>query len=102
RRCLREKIPLLPGVIFSALITIVAQRRAALQPLSNISVQDRLANCLIAHARYLAHFFYPVRLIPFYPFPFGSVSGAAAAVALLLLTAITLAAWQARRSRPYL
>lgn len=77
----------------------------ATTPLYRIGWLDRTANAAFSYARYLAHFFYPRDLTPFYPYPgmeapsigFPALLGSAAILAMITLYAL----WN-RRRRPYL
>ena len=63
-----EKWPFFLLSAGSCVATILAQSRA-MQPLANLSLSSRLANCLIAYARYLGKTLWPVNLATPYPYP---------------------------------
>jgi tetratricopeptide (TPR) repeat protein len=65
---LREKWPFFLLSAGSCVATVLAQSRA-MQPLANLSLSSRLANCLIAYARYLGKTLWPVNLATPYPYP---------------------------------
>ena len=100
-----EKIPLFLLTIFSCVATYLAQASkfhgdAAVVSLSAIPLDLRLGNVPLAVMGYLAHFFWPVNLAIYYPWPKIFLIPAIAADALVLL-AITIAAWRWRRGHPY-
>jgi len=101
-----EKAPLFALSAAASVVTVLAQSAdAATISLGAIAMSERLANAAVAAIGYLAHFAWPLRLSPFYPFP-GHVgapplSAAAVTAAAAALAAITLTAWRLRASRPY-
>jgi tetratricopeptide (TPR) repeat protein len=98
----REKLPLVPIVIASAIATVVAQRRGgAVGSLEVYPLAVRIGNAVNAYATYLWMALWPVDLAILYPHP-GRVSGwrvAASAAVVALLTALAI---RARARRPYL
>lgn len=98
----KEKIPYFLLTIFSAVITILAQKAGgAIQSVETISLPDRLQNALLAYAKYVAMLFYPADLGVWYPFDnnFSPIQIVISLVFLLTATAICL--WQIR-ARKYL
>ncbi|HEX4786589.1 MAG TPA: hypothetical protein VH350_19765 [Candidatus Sulfotelmatobacter sp.] len=62
-----EKVPLLFLSAADAVVTIRAQHAAVHTGLAEYALPTRLANAIIAYARYVAHAFWPLRLAPAYP-----------------------------------
>jgi len=99
---MREKVPLLLLAATVSVITFVVQNRAAaVVPLTDSPVADRVANAVVAYTGYLKRMVWPIDLAIFYPFeaplPAWRVAGAA-----VFLVGVSLAVlWGARR-RPYL
>jgi tetratricopeptide (TPR) repeat protein len=105
RELLFEKAPLFVLVGISSVVTWAVQvHGAAVASSANFPLPDRVTNALISAALYLLDAAWPARLSMFYPHP-GAVGGHVglfpAVVALAALAGITLAAWKARESRPY-
>src|SRR5205085_7044576 len=67
RRLVAEKLPLLALGAASSLATLFAQK-VALQPLSHISLAERIGNAVISCVVYLRQMLWPGDLAPFYPF----------------------------------
>jgi tetratricopeptide (TPR) repeat protein len=100
RDLLWEKVPMFALAMTSALITIGAQRRAAIS-LDAISLPLRMANAVVSYVAYTGKFLWPARLAVFYSYP-GSLVALKAAGAILVLSAISLVVFRQRRARPYL
>jgi len=101
-RLVVEKLPIVALAAAAAWMTVTAQRAGlAVQPLSGISVLQRLANAVVSIVRYVQHIAWPSGLIVFYPYPprWPGVVVAAGAGACLLVTVVALL--RARR-QPYL
>jgi tetratricopeptide (TPR) repeat protein len=101
-RVIVEKIPLLLLSAASSYVTILAQRRVeAVESLDVLPISLRLANALVAYAKYVGMMFYPTRLAVWYPydreFPIWHI--VVSATVIVGVTGICL--WQAR-SRRYL
>ena len=62
-----EKVPLLLLSAVDAVVTIRAQHTAVHTAMAEYSLHTRLANAMVAYARYVAHAFWPFRLAPAYP-----------------------------------
>jgi tetratricopeptide (TPR) repeat protein len=62
----------------------------------------RMSNPIISYVTYLRQMVYPADLAPFYPFSARDLSGYKIILALVLLVAISAAAFAAWRKRPYL
>jgi len=100
-----EKIPFFLLTIFSCVATYLAQASkfhgdAAVVSLNAIPLDLRLGNVPLAVMGYLTHFFWPVNLAIYYPWPKIFLIPLIAADALVLL-AVTIAAWRWRRAHPY-
>jgi tetratricopeptide (TPR) repeat protein len=101
RRLLLEKIPLFALVMLFCVITLRAQA-GAIQTLAATSVPTRLANAVLAYARYLWQMVWPFDLAVYYPYQKVSWADGRVLVAVLLLVGLT--AWFLRRGsrEPYL
>ena len=89
-----EKLPLLLLSAGDAVLTIRAQHSAVNRAMSEYAFHTRLANAVLAYARYVGHAFWPLRLSPAYPFLGGAIPLKQIAIAgafLLLITALSLA-----------
>ncbi|HEX3579532.1 MAG TPA: hypothetical protein VHY33_13290 [Thermoanaerobaculia bacterium] len=94
-----EKGPLLILSIAGAIAAVIGQRHLnAIQ--TALPIGDRIVNALIAYATYLGKLFVPIRMA--LPYPLVRASLSAAILSLLLLAAITVAVYAARRAAPYL
>ncbi|HZE12504.1 MAG TPA: tetratricopeptide repeat protein [Chthoniobacterales bacterium] len=99
---LREKLPLLPLVLASAVLTMLSQSRGgAFHALADAPFFLRLSNALVAYAKYVGAIFWPHDLAPFYPFPLGGLPLWQVLAATVLLVLVTLAAVLAARAYPY-
>ncbi len=106
RELLIEKIPWFLMSLASAVVTYLAQQRGgAVSSLAEIPLGIRSANAVVSYLGYIGKFLWPARLAVFYPhpvelsagLPWGTVAAAVAAA-----TAVSLAGWRWRRSRPYI
>ncbi|HYS53405.1 MAG TPA: hypothetical protein VER58_06540 [Thermoanaerobaculia bacterium] len=101
RTLILEKLPLFALSIFGAVMAVIGQRNlATLQTVETISLAARLSNAAVAYLRYIGKFFVPINLAVLYPMQ--PISTAMAIGALLLLLAISLAAFYYRNAIPYL
>ncbi len=85
-----EKLPLLALSAGNAILTMRAQRTAVHD--DYYTLPYRLANALVAYARYVGHAFWPIHLSPAYPHPGSGVplwQSLAAGTFLLLVTILT-------------
>ncbi len=100
-RLLLEKAPLLAMTAVAAILTTVAQSSyGAVMSVKSFPIPDRFANAVIAYVLYMGKFFWPAGLAVLYPArPPNSTD---ALLCLLLLAAITAAAWFWRKRKPYL
>ncbi len=94
-RLIVEKVPLLVLSAASALLTMEAQRAGgAVRNLTRYSLPVRLETALIAYVSYVGKMFWPVKLAAIYPHPiqlYPAWQVDAAALLLLLITAVVLA-----------
>jgi protein O-mannosyl-transferase len=96
-----EKWPLFVLTIAGAAVAMVGQRSLnAMQSAMALPMGDRIANAFIAYATYLWKLFVPVRMA--LPYPLVHIPVSAAILPLLVLAAITIAVYAARRAAPYL
>jgi len=96
-----EKTPLLLLSVVSSVVTLTAQREA-LATFQTHPLFVRLGNAVVAYAAYLWKTLWPAGLAVHYPHPRESLAGWQVATALLVLTAISVAALRLRRRAPYL
>jgi tetratricopeptide (TPR) repeat protein len=101
-RLVLEKLPFLVLAVLTGLITLhAAQGAGSLPSAAQYPMTGRLANAILAYARYLWEVFWPGNLAVYYPFPetfsVWSVAGAA-----LLLVGISVAALSLAGRWPYL
>jgi tetratricopeptide (TPR) repeat protein len=101
-RLLFEKVPLLVFSVGSAVITVIAQRSAAIRTLSQIPLEDRLENALYSYAMYIWKALWPTRLALYYPHPTHTLAWWQLGLALLFLVGVSVLAWNQRSTRPYL
>ena len=98
-----EKVPFFALAAASCVVTFLVQRACgAMTPLDKNPFEMRLANALVAYARYLGKTIWPADLAVFYPYiPFNLDSWQVAGAVLLLLAA-TAGVVLARKQSPYL
>ncbi|HCL91665.1 MAG TPA: hypothetical protein DIC50_02645, partial [Verrucomicrobia subdivision 3 bacterium] len=98
RRVLLEKVPFFALSALSCLVTFQAQRASgAVMSLAHNPFELRLANALVAYARYLGKTFWPLNLATPYPHP-GHWPLGLVLLGLVLLAGVTgLVLWQRRR-----
>jgi Flp pilus assembly protein TadD len=97
-----DKLPLLALSAASAVVTVAAQQRGgAVSSLDVYPPALRLQNAVVSCAVYIVKTIWPSELSYFYPRP-RSVSAGALALSVLLLAAMTLAALNAARRRPWM
>ncbi len=100
---LREKLPLFALSLASMVITFIAQAKGgAVRAIADAPVSLRLANAIVAYAKYFIATFWPHNLAVYYPFPPEGIPPAQVAGALLLLVALTVLAIVTARTRPCL
>jgi len=94
-----EKWPLFVLTILGAAGAVIGQRSLnAVQ--TSLPIDERIANALIAYATYVRKLFVPTDMA--LPYPLVHPSFGAAILPLLILAAITIAVYAARRTAPYL
>jgi tetratricopeptide (TPR) repeat protein len=99
-RLLLEKLPLFLMTAVSCVITIVAQKHGeAISTVERLPIAQRLENTALAYATYIRRMFWPSDLAYFYPHRGSAVSALHAALAALLLLAITALVWRFRQRR---
>ncbi|TAL06960.1 MAG: tetratricopeptide repeat protein [Verrucomicrobia bacterium] len=102
RPFLVEKIPFFLLSLAASIATFVAQKTGgAVVEVTSLSLSARLANAVVAYARYLGHLFWPVDLAAIYPLP-KAWPGWQIGGAVLLLVAISFVVVKAARTRPFL
>ncbi len=94
-----EKWPLFVLTIAGIAAAAIGQRSLNAIQVS-LPLGERIANAFVAYATYVGKLFVPIDMA--LPYPLVPVSIAAAILPLLLLAAITIAAYAARRTAPYL
>jgi tetratricopeptide (TPR) repeat protein len=101
-RLLAEKGPFFMLSVAASVVTYLVQQKGG-SVSAALTLDARLANAVVAVARYLGKFFWPFDLAVLYPYPpSGRWSADAVFGAVVLLAAISgLALWQGRR-RPWL
>jgi tetratricopeptide (TPR) repeat protein len=94
-----EKWPLFVLSIAGAAAAVIGQRSLnAMQ--TSLSIGDRIVNALIAYATYIRKLFVPTDMA--LPYPLAPVSLTSAILPLLIVAAISIAVYAARRTAPYL
>ncbi|HQN06498.1 MAG TPA: tetratricopeptide repeat protein [Thermoanaerobaculia bacterium] len=102
RPLLFEKLPLFALVALSSVVTFVAQSRGGgVSSLEVLPLTERLGHAAVSVVTYLRMLVWPAGLAVFYPHR-GAPASLELAGAVLLLAALTFAAWRARRSAPFL
>lgn len=97
-----EKVPFFFLSLLSCLITLKGQMQwGAVTSLEVLPMKYRLFNVFESYAGYLSKLFWPSRLAVIYPYVVRSDFFPAATYAAMLIT-ITISAFIARKSRPYL
>jgi len=95
-----EKGPLFAMSAAASVLTLLAQRSTGtVVSLTKLPFADRLADAAIDYLRYIEKAFWPTNLALLYPIE--KATPMAVSAALLILTAITIAAVRNFRSRPY-
>lgn len=102
RPLLVEKVPLFALVALSSVVTFLAQSRGGgVSSLEVLPLSERLGHAAVSVVTYLRMLVWPAGLAVFYPHR-GAPAPLELAGALLLLAALTFAAWRTRRSAPFL
>ena len=98
-----EKIPFFALSAASCVITVFAQGKGgAVASLVDFTWSVRVSNALVAYCRYLGKCFFPEKLAVFYPNFADQPSWWGVALALLLLSVLTVLAAGRTKQRPYL
>jgi len=98
-----EKVPLALLCAGSALLTVLAARRAGwVPPLDSVDWGARVAHVCISYAAYLGKLVWPSGLAVFYPYAARPLLGAKALTALLALFLFTAAVLRGAARRPHL
>jgi protein O-mannosyl-transferase len=98
-RLVLEKLPLLAFCAGSAVLTVIAQRQA-IRSTEYVPFFLRVENALWAYATYLWKAFFPLRLVPFYPY--SSLAAWQVGLAALVLLSVSVVVWKQRFTRRYL
>lgn len=101
RHLLVEKWPFAILAVASCVVTLIAQRAAALVPLAALSIPYRLAAAASGYGTYLYKTIVPLDLGVYYPYQ-RPASWWEPVGWLAVLAVLTVVAFRARRSRPYL
>jgi tetratricopeptide (TPR) repeat protein len=100
RRLVLEKLPLLAFSAAASVLTFLAQRNyGAVVSLTHLPLAERAANAAVAYLAYIGKVVWPSDLAVLYP-P-GSFDSGSAALAALVLLAVTAVAWLWIKKRPY-
>jgi len=97
---LLEKTPLLALSAIGSVLTFFAQRGNGMAALDRLPVIMRLGNAVLSYVAYIGKAVWPADLGVLYPLT--APAAVPAALAALILLAITAAAFRAAKSRPYL
>ncbi len=100
-RLVVEKIPFFVLAAASCVVTLAANR-SAVKPLEQLPFLWRVANAAVAYVAYLGNMLYPVGLAVLHPAPKGPPPAWETAGAVIVLLAISTAAFVLRRKCPYL
>jgi hypothetical protein len=102
RILLLEKLPFIPLVIASCVVTVLAQKSGgAVILVRNLDVSERLVNALTSYMLYLWEFLWPSDLAILYPLP--AVPNLGLAVSgLIIIILTTIFVIKQRFSKPYL
>lgn len=92
RRRVVEKLPLLALTVASALMTVIAQRRA-IGSLERFGLLTRLSNAMVACCVYLGQAVWPADLSVLYPYPRPQLGRTLACLALLALLTTAVLRW---------
>jgi tetratricopeptide (TPR) repeat protein len=97
---LLEKVPFLLLAVFASIIAFISQQNA-INSLHGYSLYRRLANAFTSYIQYIRKICWPDDLAVFYPFP-ESIHLWATIASVVILIAITNAAWRLRVRYPAL
>src|SRR5438128_45473 len=96
-----EKIPLLCLSVAGSVTTIFAQQSAMI-PVGALTFWERAGNAAIAYVVYIGQTIYPANLAVIYLYPQNHVNAVQAALAALLLIAVSAALFRWRKKYPFL
>jgi tetratricopeptide (TPR) repeat protein len=96
-----EKAPLIGLSAVSSMVTFLAQR-GAIGWTEQLPVPERISNALVAYVVYIRQMSWPAGLAVFYPHPENRLPAWEISLALMVLVAITAAAFVFRKQAPYL
>ena len=103
RKLLWEKTPLFALSLASCIVTYLAQKSGgAVVELEKFPVALRVANAAVSYAAYIWRTVWPMGLAAYYPYPREGVPALTLAIALLVMTAVSVLVIRQARSRPYL
>jgi protein O-mannosyl-transferase len=98
-----EKLPFFALSGIFCIVTFLVQRASgAMTSLSNGPLESRLANAVVAYARYLGKTLWPAKLAVFYPYVHFGLDSWQVVGAGVLLAAVTAGAVVVRKRQPYL
>ncbi len=100
QKILLPVLPLLALSLYFSVVTMSTQSLA--MATAGYTLGHRLINVLLSYERYLAMFFHPTGLAPFYPLFFSDLTFASAIPPLLLLAAISALVLALVRKKPQL
>jgi protein O-mannosyl-transferase len=95
-----EKLTLFALATASSIVTLIVQKAGGAMRTPEYPAGVRIANAIVAVARYLGMLFWP-RLAVFYPYDRGALTPVNVLAAALLLAGISAAAVRLRRKAPY-
>jgi protein O-mannosyl-transferase len=102
RRLLGEKVPFFAASLAAGVITYLAQQSAgSVVDWQTLGPEARLANAIASYAGYVGQLFWPLDLIPIYPYP-QVIEVWPTGLKLALLLVISIGCWRQRWQRPYL
>jgi len=100
-RLILEKIPLIALSAASSIITLFAQKRAAIS-IESLPLVWRMNNAFVSYVAYMWQMVCPIRLALVYPHPEYRLSLWGVALAIAFLTGVTAVVVAFRRKHPYL
>ena len=100
-RLILEKIPLIALSVASSIITLFAQKRAAIS-VESLPLVWRMKNAFVSYVAYIWQMVCPIRLALVYPHPEYRLSLWGVALAIAFLTGVTAVVVAFRRKHPYL
>ncbi|MFA5239650.1 MAG: tetratricopeptide repeat protein [Phycisphaerae bacterium] len=102
RHLVVEKVPLFVLLVFSSVVTWVAQQRGGVViALEDAPLDCRIANMLFSYIKYIGKTIWPSRLAVFYPHVSVNLSDAKVIICALLLVLITALSIYVHRRRKY-